>query len=124
MSPEGQAETEPSRRGRPRKWASEAERKRAYRARKAEDLAAPARLRLELRDARSEIRRLEKQSARLERRIVQAERRAARDQIDRAELETEIERRANSIAFWQRRAEIAERQVWLARHPDEAQRRA
>jgi hypothetical protein len=46
--------------GRPRVWASEAERKRAYRARLAADLAEPVRLRLELRDARKRIGELER----------------------------------------------------------------
>ncbi len=49
--------------GRPRVWASEAERKRAYRARLAADLAEPARLRLELRAARKRIGELERSLA-------------------------------------------------------------
>jgi len=81
-------------------------------------LAEPSRLRVELRDAHAEIRRLEKQAARLGRPIEQAERKAARDLVDRAELEDEIVRRDDLIAFWQRRAEIAGRQVRHARHPD------
>jgi hypothetical protein len=123
MSADERAKVEPARRGRPRKWGSEAERKRAYRARKAEDLAEPQRLRLELRSARGEIRRLEKQNVQFERLIVQAERSAAKDLVHRAELETEIERRDNSIAFWQRRAEIAEREAWPPRQTEEARRR-
>ena len=53
-----------TRRGRPRKWASEADRKRAYRERLAADLAEPVSLRRELRD---EQRRSRKLDARVER---------------------------------------------------------
>jgi chromosome segregation ATPase len=45
--------------GRPRKWATEAERKRAYRERLAADIAEPARLRRDLRAARKRIGELE-----------------------------------------------------------------
>ena len=50
--------------GRPRVWVSEAERKRAYRARLADTLVEPARLRLELRAARKRIDDLERALAR------------------------------------------------------------
>jgi chromosome segregation ATPase len=120
MSSEGSNSSGQARRGRPRKWASDAERKRAYRARKADELAEPERLRLELRDARSEVRRLEKQCARLEAVVRQAERQAAKEIVARDELETEIERRDGSIAFWERRARIAERQLWEIHHPGQA----
>lgn len=66
--------------GRPRKWESEAERKRAYRQRLAADLAQPERLRRELRNAK-------RQSAEKDRRLAQAER-------DLARAEAEIERRS------------------------------
>lgn len=122
MSSDGSNSSEPARRGRPRKWASEAERKRAYRARKSDELAEPERLRSELRDARSELRRLEKQCARLEAVVRQAERQAAKEIVAREELATEIERRDGSVAFWERRARIAERQLWAINHPDSASR--
>lgn len=111
MSAEGESGDQPTRRGRPRKWASEAERKRAYRVRKAEDLAEPERLRLELRDERAEVRSLRSEIARLERVVERVERRAAQDALVRGELEIEITRRENTIAFWQRRAEIAEQRL-------------
>src|SRR5690349_18427302 len=100
MSSEGSNSSGPARRGRPRRWASEAERKRAYRARRAEELAAPERLRVELRNARSEIRRLGQRCTRLEAAVRRAERQAARDIVARDELKTEIERRDGTIAFW------------------------
>ncbi len=53
--------------GRPRVWASEAERKRAYRARLAADLAEPARLRLELRAAHKRVGDLERSLAQAQR---------------------------------------------------------
>ncbi|MCU0311005.1 MAG: hypothetical protein MUE36_08680 [Acidimicrobiales bacterium] len=122
MSEESSEADAPAPRGRPRKWSSEAERKRAYRARKADELAEPERLRSELRDARSEIRRLEKQCARLEAVVGRAERQAAKEILAREELETEIEFRDGTIAFWQQRARIAERQLWEINHPDGASR--
>jgi septal ring factor EnvC (AmiA/AmiB activator) len=54
-----------SRRGRPRKWASEADRKRAYRERLAADLAEPVSLRRELRDEQRRSRTLEARVERL-----------------------------------------------------------
>jgi hypothetical protein len=122
MSSEGSTSSGPARRGRPRKWASEAERKRAYRARKADELAEPERLRMELQEARSVIRRLEKQCVRLEAVVRQAERQAANEIVARDELETEIERRDGTVAFWQQRARIAERQLREIHHPDSASR--
>jgi len=68
--------------GRPRKWGSEAERKRAYRERLAEDLAEPQRLRRELRNANRRI-------ADRDRRIVELERVLARAE---AEIERGVER--------------------------------
>ncbi len=50
--PDDAAESPGRKVGRPRKWATEAERKRAYRERLAADIAEPERLRRELRNAR------------------------------------------------------------------------
>jgi hypothetical protein len=122
MSSEGSNPSQTAGRGRPRKWGSGADRKRAYRIRKAADMAEPTRLRVELREARGEIRRLERRAAQLERVIEQAERGAARELVHRNELESTIERRDDSIAFWKRRAETAERQAWHARHRDDSGR--
>jgi chromosome segregation ATPase len=61
--------------GRPRVWGSEAERKRAYRARKAAELAGPSQLRDELRAAR---RALARATARAERAEAEAARQRAR----------------------------------------------
>src|SRR5687768_8432176 len=118
MPPDGPNNPESARRGRPRKWGSEAERKRAYRTRKAKDLAEPDRLRDELRAARAEVRRLETEAARLGRAVEQARRKAAKSLIRQVELEDRIEQRDKSIAFWQHRAELAERQIHLAPRPD------
>lgn len=61
-----EAPVDPSpRRGRPRKWASDAERKRAYRERLAADLAEPDRLRKELRNERRRVASRETEIARL-----------------------------------------------------------
>ncbi|MCD9625625.1 hypothetical protein [Rhabdothermincola salaria] len=109
-----------ARRGRPRKWASEAERKRAYRARKADELAEPERLRAELRDARSEVRRLEKECARRERLVGMAERRLAKETRERKELEAKIVQQDNVVAFWENRARIAERRLWDLHHPGDS----
>lgn len=49
------AEPAPRKMGRPRKWTSEAERKRAYRERLAADHAEPERLRRELRNAKRRV---------------------------------------------------------------------
>jgi len=71
--------------GRPRKWASEAERKRAYRSRRATELADPRRVRAEAREARDALAaaRTELETARrvvqrAEQRALNAERRSAK----------------------------------------------
>jgi predicted nuclease with TOPRIM domain len=115
MSADG-ANGEPAlRRGRPRKWASEAERKRAYRERKAEDLAAPERLRTELRDARSDIRRLEKDRSRLERKVAQLERQLDREIAARSDQMAESDSKDEAIEFWRASAQTANRQLQEAR---------
>ena len=82
--------------GRPRKWASDAERKRAYRARRATELAEPHRLRDEAREARAAFAnaRTEFQTARravqrAEQRALTAERRSAKlfDQLRASQAE-------------------------------------
>ncbi|HEX9994987.1 MAG TPA: hypothetical protein VGB14_18825 [Acidimicrobiales bacterium] len=47
--------------GRPRKWADDAERLRAYRARRAEELAEPERLRSERRELQRRVAQLERE---------------------------------------------------------------
>lgn len=115
MSADGSDGTASPRRGRPRKWSSEAERKRAYRARKAEELAEPERLRAELRDARSDIRNLEKDRARLERKIGQLKAQLDRETSTRAELEAEMAAKDEGIEFWRNSAQSANRQLQEAR---------
>src|SRR5690242_559990 len=69
--------------GRPRKWASDAERKRAYRARKAAELAEPHRILEEARSAieeaaaaRSELETARRAVQRAEQRVLAAQRRS------------------------------------------------
>ncbi len=78
--PADDVEPAPRKMGRPRKWESEAERKRAYRERLAADLAEPQRLRRELRNAK--------------RRVADRDRRLAEAESDLARSEAEIERRS------------------------------
>jgi hypothetical protein len=66
---------EPRRVGRPRKWASEAERKRAYRKRLAADLEDPLTLLRELRTARRRAAGLKQENDRLRARLAAAEQR-------------------------------------------------
>jgi len=81
-------DTQPPRRpGRPRQWASEAERKRAYRARKAAELAEPLQLREALREAEGEA----------------------------AQARGEAEAAALDVSRWQRRAAAAEKTLSRAR---------
>ena len=65
------------RRGRPRKWDSDADRKRAYRQRLAADLEEPQRLREELRNERRRASALRNEAGRQRRRADAAERRLA-----------------------------------------------
>jgi hypothetical protein len=90
--------------GRPRKWTSEAERKRAYRARRAADLAEPERLRVELRRARQQIAKLEREATGLRRTAMRAATTAEASAKARADLEATIERLHLQVAFWRNRA--------------------
>lgn len=71
--------TSPWRPGRPRRWASNAERARAYRARKASDFAEPVRLRRELADERLATKSLKDELARERKRTS-----ALRNALDRS----------------------------------------
>jgi hypothetical protein len=77
-----------SARGRPRKWPSDAERKRAYRARRAAELAGPEAVRAEARAARAEAvrarratERARRQAEYWRRRATASEQRRERDQL-------------------------------------------
>lgn len=70
--PETPAPAPRSPRGRPRKWGSDAERKRAYRERKAEELAEPHRLRMELRRERQRSGSLANEAERLRGELAEA----------------------------------------------------
>src|SRR4051812_42306369 len=93
--------------GRPRKWSSEAERKRAYRARRAVELAEPHRLRDDAQQARqaaaatqaeADVARRAQQRA--EQRAINAERRSARlsGQLRASKAETTRARTARDEA--------------------------
>lgn len=97
--------------GRPRKWESEAERKRAYRERLAADLAEPERLRRELRNAK-------RQSAEKARRLAQAERDLARAEAEigrrskrESELESTVKRLEARVDDWRSRANALARNL-------------
>jgi hypothetical protein len=100
------------RRGRPRIWESEAERKRAYRERKARDLAEPERLRRELRNARKRIVNRDREIGRLraEARGLAADFAAARRRSD--ELEEAIHELEREVEKWRSRTKE------LAHHRD------
>ena len=83
-------------RGRPKQWANEAERKRAYRQRLAADLAEPVRLRRELRAEKARSVRLTERLGRLERELDDCRR-----SLDDAAEETE--RLAATNEFLRRR---------------------
>ena len=90
--------------GRPRKWGSEAERKRAYRERLAADLAEPDRLRRELRNAKRQVadkaRRLAQVERDLERAEAEIQRRARRE----VELERTVDHLEARVDDWRSRA--------------------
>jgi uncharacterized protein YhaN len=89
--------------GRPRVWASEAERKRAYRARLAVDLAEPARLRQELRDARKRIIQLERAVAGLQRDLARSGRAHERAVTQRDQALARVEQlRQENRDLWAR----------------------
>lgn len=87
------AEKAVERRGRPRKWESDAERKRAYRERLAADFAEPDRLRRELRNERRRV--------------------AARDR-ELAQLRGDLERsKAEIVALGREKEDLVENQASL-----------
>ncbi|MEZ5240023.1 MAG: hypothetical protein R2716_14085 [Microthrixaceae bacterium] len=79
----------PSRRGRPRKWTSEAERKRAYRERLATDFAEPERLRKELRNERRRVASRDRRIAQLRRDLEESAARIAAVEAEKADLLTQ-----------------------------------
>ena len=89
--------------GRPRVWASEAERKRAYRARLAADLAEPARLRLELRAAHKRVGDLERSLAQAQRDVGRSAEALARTAADRDRFRAANEKlRDENSDLWRR----------------------
>jgi hypothetical protein len=107
-----------SRRGRPRKWDSEAERKRAYRQRKAADLAEPDRLRRELRNERRRVATRDRELARLGREVDQAVKKTAAAEHEKVELlakQMGLERR---VEFFQAKLASAENRLDKALEKD------
>ena len=91
--------------GRPRVWASEAERKRAYRGRLAADFAEPDRLRKELRAARNSVVEKDREITRLKRELARAEA-AERAALGRQTgLERMIEGLEAKVGDWRSRAQ-------------------
>lgn len=82
----GPATKAPSKRGRPRKWASEAERKRAYRERLATDFAEPDRLRKELRNERRRVASRDRRIAELRRDLEGSAARIAAVEAEKTDL--------------------------------------
>ncbi len=95
---------EPSRGpGRPRIWASDAERKRAYRARRAAELAEPLQLRRELRSVRRRIGELEQVVTSLQRDLGRAQRALERTAGQRDQARADAEKlRKEKRALWER----------------------
>lgn len=95
--------------GRPRVWASEAERKRAYRERLAADLAEPDRLRKELRAERRMIAEKDREITRLKRDLARAEA-AERAALDRqADLQRIVQGLEAKVDDWRSRAQALAR---------------
>lgn len=94
----------PRKMGRPRKWGSEAERKRAYRERLAADLAEPERLRRELRNAKRQATEKARQLAQIERDLASAEAEIERRSKREFELERTVERIEARADDWRSRA--------------------
>ena len=91
--------------GRPRVWASEAERKRAYRERLAAGLAEPDRLRKELRAERRTLAEKDGEVTRLKRDLARAEA-AGRAALDRqADLQRMVEGLEAKVDDWRSRAQ-------------------
>ncbi len=115
--------------GRPRKWADEAERKRAYRARRAAELADPLTQRRAARDARREVdsQRAAAEAARQEadrwqRRAVPAENRASvaeqRAVRDKAAAQRSLAERDEARRLLRRKLQWAKHAEDLRRDPD------
>lgn len=105
VAPRGKRAAPTGRRtGRPRKWESETERKRAYRERLAADLAEPQRLRRELGNERKRVASRDQKVAALKRELTRAEAQIDRHGEREAELELTIERLESSLADWRSRA--------------------
>jgi hypothetical protein len=96
--------------GRPRKWSSEAERKRAYREQLAADLEDPLSLRRDLRTERRRTAGLSQENDRLRARLAAAER--------RAEMAEEYTRGARDRTAWSKAA--ADRDRRRLRETEEA----
>ena len=96
--------------GRPRVWASEADRKRAYRERLAADFAEPDRLRRELRVARKTIAERDGEIGRLQRELARSEATNCAALDREHALERTIEALEAKVGDWRLRARaLAER---------------
>jgi predicted RNase H-like nuclease (RuvC/YqgF family) len=97
--------------GRPRKWESEAERKRAYRERLAADLAEPERLRRELRNAKRQGAEKARRLSEMERDLARAEAEIERRRTRESELQSTIERLERRVDDWRSRANALARSL-------------
>lgn len=106
-------EAEPALRkmGRPRKWSSEAERKRAYRERLAADLAEPERLRRELRNAKLRVADRDRRLAEAERDLARAEAEIKRRSEREIELEGTVRRLEAKVDDWRSRPNALSRNL-------------
>lgn len=113
-------EPERPRRGRPRVWTSEAERKRAYRERLAADLAEPERLRRELRTERKRVADQDRKLARLERDLARVRAERADAATRQSDLEATIEELGTQVEFWKSQARTVEKRLEQEREPARA----
>lgn len=90
--------------GRPRIWASEAERKRAYRERLASDFAEPDRLRRELRAERKKGAEKDRETKQLKRELARTKAEIERRSTREEELEGTIRRLEAKVDDWRSRA--------------------
>ena len=90
--------------GRPRKWESEAERKRAYRERLADDLAEPQRLRRELRNANRRVADRDRRIGELERDLARAEAEIELGAERESDVHAVVERLEAQVDHWRSRA--------------------
>lgn len=97
--------------GRPRKWESEADRKRAYRERLAADLAEPERLRRELRNAKRQAAEKARRLSAMERDLARAEAEIDRRRRRESELEGTIQRLEDRVDDWRSRANALARNL-------------